>query len=108
VFFSTNFPRSSNWRSVDALLLALKDQNHDVPLYTAEALGRMSDTALVIGLAHALSYKNSFVRQKAAQVAGYYTTDPATAGLLCSTWPPMTQQKKCAPPPATPLDKTAP
>jgi HEAT repeat protein len=73
--------RIGSERSVDVLLAALKDKDV-IPRSVAEALGKMSDTALANGLARALSYDNSFVRQKAAQVAGYYTTDKQVLATL--------------------------
>ncbi|MGH7600070.1 MAG: HEAT repeat domain-containing protein, partial [bacterium] len=39
------------------------------------ALGEIGDETLANGLARALSFNNSFVRQKATQVVGYYATD---------------------------------
>ena len=69
-------------RSVDALLLALKDKDWNVGESAAKALGKMSDMALVNGLTHSLSYDDDFIRQKATQVIGYYTTDKQVLSKL--------------------------
>jgi HEAT repeat protein len=44
----------------------------------AEALGRAGNETLAGGLLGALSHKDSFVREKAAQFIGYYSSENQT------------------------------
>ena len=70
-------------RSVSALIAALKDKDRAyVGWSVAKALEVISFKTLSKGLIHALFHNESFIRQKAAQIVGYYTTDKQVLATL--------------------------
>lgn len=61
-------------RAVEALLKVLvKDESRIVRYYAASALGKNDSAVLAVTLVRALWHEDELVRQKAAQIVGYYS-----------------------------------
>jgi HEAT repeat protein len=62
--------------AIGGLLATLKDKDRSVRQAAMAALRKLNNEVMATGLEEALTHPDEFVRKRAAQVVGYYSTDP--------------------------------